>query len=116
MVPRALTAAAVAVDNFSEDLSIGELVLSRGERARRVLGWTSLIGASLLVSAVVGWLALRNADPALVGVLQATGAGAILYLTVTALVPPAEEYQYEGSGSLAAGAGFLAILLLSEGT
>jgi len=51
-----------------------------------------------------------------VGVLQATGAGAILYLTVTALVPPAEEYQYEGSGSLAAGAGFLAILLLSEGT
>jgi len=53
VVPRALTAAAVAVDNFSEDLSIGELVLSRGERARRVLGWTSLIGASLLVSAVV---------------------------------------------------------------
>lgn len=114
----ALIAAAIAVDNFSEGLSIGELVRSRaglgGLGAQRVLGWTSLVGASLLASAVVGWLVLRDAGTTIVGVLQAAGAGGMLYLTVTALVPPSEEQQYQGSGALATGGGFLIILLLSE--
>jgi ZIP family zinc transporter len=114
----ALIAAAIAVDNFSEGLSIGELVVGKpgGEPGgpRRVLGWTSLVGASLLVSAVVGWLLLRNAGESLVGLLQAAGAGGMLYLTVSALVPPSEEQQYQGSGALATGAGFLVILFLTE--
>jgi ZIP family zinc transporter len=114
----ALIAAAIAVDNFSEGLSIGELVVGYADRdtpkARRVLGWTSLVGASLLVSAVLGWLLLRDAGGELVGLLQATGAGGMLYLTVSALVPPSEEQQYQGSGALATGAGFLVILFLTE--
>lgn len=114
----ALIAAAIAVDNFSEGLSIGELIASDRTRgpnvARRVLKWTGLVGVSLLASAVLGWLALRDAGPALVGLLQAVGAGGMLYLTVSALVPPSEEQQYEGSGALATGTGFLVILLLTE--
>lgn len=114
----ALIAAAIAVDNLSEGLSIGELVLSGrgvgGGGARRVLAWTSLVGGSLLVSAVVGWLLLRDAGPALVGVLQAAGGGGMLYLTASALVPPSEEQQYQGSGALATGAGFLVVLVLTE--
>ena len=114
----ALIAAAIAVDNFSEGLSIGELVVGRqgGERGatRQVLGWTGLVGASLLVSAILGWLLLREAGGSLVGLLQATGAGGMLYLTVSALVPPSEEQQYQGSGALATGAGFLVILFLTE--
>jgi ZIP family zinc transporter len=114
----ALIAAAIAVDNFSEGLSIGELVVGpRGGEpgaTRRVLGWTGLVGASLLVSAVLGWLLLREAGGSLVGLLQATGAGGMLYLTVSALVPPSEEQQYQGSGALATGAGFLVILFLTE--
>jgi ZIP family zinc transporter len=114
----ALIAAAIAVDNLSEGLSIGELVLSGRvpgkANARRVLGWTSLVGLSLLGSALLGWLALRDAGPGLVGVLQAGGAGGMLYLTVSALVPPSEEQQYQGSGALATGAGFITILLLAE--
>jgi ZIP family zinc transporter len=113
-----LIAAAIAVDNLSEGLSIGELVLSGreagGSSGRRVLGWTALVGASLLVSAVAGWLALRDAGGGVVGVLQAAGAGGMLYLTVSALVPPSEERQYQGSGALATGAGFLVMLLLVE--
>ena len=113
-----LIAAAIAVDNLSEGLSIGELVLSGRApgraSARRVLGWTALVGLSLLASAVVGWLALRDAGAALVGVLLAAGGGGMLYLTVSALVPPAEERQYQGSGALATGVGFLALLLLAE--
>jgi ZIP family zinc transporter len=113
-----LIAAAIAVDNLSEGLSIGELVLSGRApgraSVRRVLGWTALVGMSLLASAVVGWLALRDAGGGLVGVLQAAGGGGMLYLTVSALVPPAEERQYQGSGALATGAGFLVMLLLVE--
>ena len=114
----ALIAAAIAVDNLSEGLSIGELVLSRSglgrAAARRVLGWTSVVGASLLTSAVVGWLVLRDAGSTLIGVLQAAGAGGMLYLVVSALVPPSEEQGYQGSGALATGAGFLTILVLTE--
>jgi ZIP family zinc transporter len=113
-----LIAAAIAVDNLSEGLSIGELVLSGRApgraSVRRVLGWTALVGMSLLASAVVGWLALRDAGGGLVGVLQAAGGGGMLYLTVSALVPPSEERQYQGSGALATGAGFLVMLLLVE--
>jgi ZIP family zinc transporter len=113
-----LVAAAIAIDNLSEGLSIGELVLSgRGSgqaSARRVIGWTALVGASLLLSSLVGWLALRDSSDALVGVLQAVGAGGMLYLTVSALVPPSEEQQYQGSGALATGAGFLTILVLTQ--
>ena len=114
----ALIAAAIAVDNLSEGLSIGELVLSGRTTghasAQRVLGWTALVGVSLLASAVVGWLALRDAGGGAVGVLQAAGGGGMLYLTVSALVPPSEERQYQGSGGLATGTGFLVILLLAE--
>ena len=77
--------------------------------------WTSLIGVSLLGSAMVGSLLLRGADPALVGLLLAVGAGGMFYLTATALLPPAAERGYEGSGALAACAGFLVILVLAEG-
>jgi ZIP family zinc transporter len=114
----ALIAAAIAVDNFSEGLSIGELVAGRpggdSRATRQVLGWTGLVGASLLVSAVLGWLLLRDAGGSLVGLLQAAGAGGMLYLTVSALVPPSEEQQYQGSGALATGTGFLVILFLTE--
>ena len=114
----ALIAAAIAVDNLSEGLSIGELVLSSGgdRRAsvRRVIGWTGLVGASVLASALIGWLLLRDAGNDLVGVLQAVGGGGMLYLTASALVPPSEERQYQGSGALATGAGFLTILVLAE--
>ena len=114
----ALIAAAIAVDNLSEGPSIGELVLSgRGSgrtSARRVLGWTSVVGISLFASAVVGWLAFREAGAGLVGLLLALGAGGMLYLTVSALLPPSEEQQYQGSGALATGAGFPPLLLLTE--
>lgn len=111
-----LIAAAIAVDNLSEGMSIGEFVASgkAGRRAvHRIVGWTGLVGASLFVSALIGYLLLRDASPDAIGILQAVGAGGMLYLTVSALVPPSEERQYQGSGALATGSGFLTILLLT---
>jgi ZIP family zinc transporter len=113
-----LIGAAIAIDNISEGMSIGELVFAGGATGRparrRILGWTALIGTSLFVSSLVGWLVLRDAGDGLVGFLLAAGAGGMLYLTVTQLVPPAEERQYEGSAALATWAGFLVMLLLIE--
>ena len=107
---------AIAIDNVSEAMSIGELAFGEGrERVRRrILGWTSLIGASLFVSAMAGWFLLRGLGEAVLGVLFATGAGGMFYLTVTDLIPEAEAHQFQQSAAIAIGAGFLTILVLSE--
>jgi ZIP family zinc transporter len=117
-----LIAAAIAVDNLSEGMSVGEFVVSgrdarepRGRAVRRTLAWTGLIGASLFASACAGWLLLREVAEGPLGLLLAIGGGGMLYLTVSALVPPSEERQYQGSGALATGAGFVTMLLLTAG-
>jgi zinc transporter, ZIP family len=115
---------AIAIDNISEAMSIGEMVGNRkgggddgAKRAhRKVLGWTSLIGVSLFVSACAGWFLLKALPADWLGFLSAAGAGAIFYLAVTNLLPEAESHQYQQSSGLAAAAGFLAILLLTEFT
>lgn len=112
----ALIAAAIAVDNLAEGLSIGEFVVSGRDpgsnRPGRVFRWTATVGLSLFAASVLGYALLKDADPVLVGLLQCAGGGGMMYLTISQLVPPAEERQYQGSGALATGAGFLAILLL----
>ncbi|WP_205960327.1 ZIP family metal transporter [Ramlibacter henchirensis] len=107
---------AIVIDNFSEALSIGDLVLEKGgERpARRILFWTGLIGAALFTSAMAGWLLLRDLPPHMLGLLLATGAGAMFYLVVTELVPEAESHQYQQSAAIAMAAGLLTIFSLSR--
>jgi ZIP family zinc transporter len=107
---------AIMIDNIAESLSIGELVLARrGPRpVQRILFWTSLIGFSLFVSALVGWLLLRDLSPSALGFLLAAGAGGMFYLTVTELVPEAESHQFNQSAAIATAAGFLLIFALSR--
>lgn len=107
---------AIAIDNVSEALSIGYLVHEKGgaHAARRILGWTSLIGAALFASAMAGWFLLRGLSPATLGVLLAAGAGAMFYLTMTELVPEAQSHQYQQSSAIAGAAGLLAIFTLSN--
>ena len=107
---------AIVIDNVSEALSIGQLILEKGgERpARRILGWTGLIGAALFVSAMAGWFLLRSLSQGLLGLLLAGGAGAMFYLTMTELVPEAESHQFQQSSALAAAAGLLVIFSLSH--
>ncbi len=47
------------------------------------------------------------------GILFGAGAGGILYLTVTDLVPEAEERQYQQVPGIAIGVGFICIFALS---
>lgn len=111
-----LVGVAVAIDNVSEALSIGELVRAEGQprAARRVLGWTALIGLAVFGSALMGWSLLRGLPAAGLGVLLAAGAGGMFYLTVTDLVPEAEAHHYQQSAGLAVAAGFLLMLALSQ--
>lgn len=111
-----IVGAAIVIDNASEALSIGDLVREKGgeHQARRILGWTGLIGASLFVAAMAGWFLLGNLSKPTLGLLLAAGAGAMFYLTMTELVPEAESHQFQQSSAIAAGLGLLVIFALSN--
>jgi zinc transporter, ZIP family len=111
-----LIAFAIVIDNFSEGLSIGEIIRNeKGERsqAARILGWTGLIGAAVLVSTLAGWFLLRGMSQPVLGFLFGVGAGGMFYLTVTDLVPEAEERQYQQIAAVAMGVGFMLLFALS---
>jgi zinc transporter, ZIP family len=113
-----IVGAAIVIDNIAEALSIGELIRAQGDGEKRpvgrVLKWTGLIGASLLSSALIGWFALRGLPKPMLGFLFAVGGGGMFYLTVTDLVPEAEERHYQQSAAVAMGLGFMTIFALSE--
>lgn len=113
-----IVAVAILIDNVSEALSIGELIISdrsaQPSPRLKVLGWTSAIGASLLISSLAGWFLLRGIPKPALGTMFAVGAGAMFYLTVSDLLPEAEGHQYQQSAAIAAGLGFLTIFALSE--
>lgn len=112
-----VVALAIAIDNLAEGMSVGELIRDETpDRARampRVLAWTGTIGLALFVSSMVGWFALRGVPPTVLSALLAAGAGAMLYLTLSSLVPEGEARQYQGSATLASGVSFTIILVLS---
>jgi ZIP family zinc transporter len=110
-----LTGLAIGIDNVAEALSIG--ALQREEDGEHfvwpTLKWTGLIGVTLVTSAMIGWFALRGLSQGVLGFLLAVGAGGMLYLTVTDLIPEAEDHSYQESGAISLAAGFLAIFILS---
>lgn len=108
---------AIVLDNLIEGMSIAEIVRAERTEAatRQIFGWTGLIGLALFVSAVVGWLALREIDDGVMGTLLGVGAGGMFYLTVTDLLPRSAKTQYQQSAALAVAAGFLALFALSGG-
>lgn len=107
---------AIAIDNISESLSIGELVRQEGGpgQNKRILKWTGMIGVSVFTSAMGGWLLLNGLPQRLLGFLLAVGAGGMFYLTVTDLIPEAASRQYLQSAALSVAAGFIVILVFSE--
>ncbi len=114
-----LIALAIVIDNLAEALSIGELIRDqqRHDERRptwRVLKWTGLIGAALFSSAIAGWFFLRGLPQPVLGFLFAAGGGGMFYLTVTDLLPEAEERHYQQSAALAVGAGFMTIFVLGH--
>jgi ZIP family zinc transporter len=113
-----IVALAISLDNISEGMAIAELFREEaggdGRQARRLaLVWTALIGLALFIPAVVAWLVLREIPTELHGVLVAAGGGAMLYLTLSDLLPEGQERQYQQSSALAAGTAVAMVLVVS---
>jgi ZIP family zinc transporter len=108
-----VAAVAIGIDNLAEGMSVGELIRTetpnRALAMPRVLAWTGTIGLALFVSSVVGWLAFRDVPLPVLAALVAAGAGAMLYLALSSLVPEGEARQYQGSATLA---GCIALALI----
>ncbi|YBV93869.1 ZIP family metal transporter (plasmid) [Phyllobacteriaceae bacterium JZ32] len=111
-----ITGLAIAIDNIAEALSIGELQREEDKEHYTwpIIKWTGLIGISVFGSALAGWFLFRDLPENVLGFLLATGAGGMFYLTVTDLVPEAEEHHYQESAAISVAAGFLTIFVLSE--
>ena len=109
---------AICIDNVSEALSIGALAREQegdeGKGKRQTLFWTTAIGVSLFASAMAGWFLLQGVPLEVLAFLLALGGGAMFYLTVTDLLPNAEQHQYQQSSAWAALAGFLIAFILSQ--
>lgn len=110
-----LIAASITLDNLTEGMAIGALAVEEGAEAggERAIKWSSMIGISLFGSAAASWLFLRSVPDTALGALVAIGAGGMLYLTVTGLIPKAEQRHYLHSSALALTVGFVAIFVLA---
>jgi ZIP family zinc transporter len=73
-----------------------------------------VIGASVLVSALAGWLFLHRLPQPVLGVLLSAGAGRMFYLTMTDLVPEAEERQDQQLPAITMGIGFMIVFAISR--
>lgn len=116
-----LVALAITIDNVSEALSIGEIIRSESaddprRQRRRIMGWTGLIGVALFGSALAGWFFLRGLSGTALGFLFAAGGGGMFYLTVTDLIPEAEERHYQQSAAIAMAVGFMMTFVLASYT
>lgn len=113
-----IIALTIAVDNFAEGLAIGAVMRNRG-RARkrataRTLGWTSLIGGTVVVAALTAWILFSGAGREVVAILLSFVAGGLLYLTITQIIPEAQVLRHEREVGISAGLGFIAVLVLSS--
>jgi zinc transporter, ZIP family len=68
---------------------------------------------ALLGSALVGWFFLQGLSQSVLGFLLDSGGGGMFYLTVTDLIPEAEERHYQQSAAVAIAVGFMLIFILS---
>lgn len=104
--------AAIAISNLPEGLSSTAGMKAAGRSARYVaLTWTGALLATVL-SAVLGYLALRDAGPATIAVITTVAAGGILAMVCNTMIPEAfaEDRRFTG---LLATLGFLAAFALS---
>jgi len=76
--------------------------------------WTGLIGISLLGSALAGWFLFRGLPQPVLGFFFASGGGSMFYLTMSDLVPEAEQRHYQQSAALAIRAGFMTVFVLGH--
>jgi ZIP family zinc transporter len=115
LVAGLIIALGVTLDNLTEGMSIGELARreARDGLRRTVMTWAGAVAVTTVVTAVLGWLAVTHVPPLLLAGAFGAGAGILLYLALAQLIPQAEAQQYQRSSTLAAGAAFSVVFVLS---
>ncbi|KUH88168.1 MULTISPECIES: ZIP family zinc transporter [unclassified Mycobacterium] len=98
--------AAVFISNLPEGLSSAAGMKQADRSARYVFGVWGAIAVISGISAMLGYVLLANASPALVAVITAVAAGAILAMIADTMVPEAFEEAHILTGVITA-VGFL---------
>lgn len=106
--------AAVIISNVPEGLASTDDMKRAGKPAAQVFGIWGGIAAISGLSALFGYLALRDAPGELVAVVTAVAAGGILSMLSDTMIPEAFEEQHMLTGLIAA-LGFLAAFVLHHG-
>jgi len=104
---------AIFLSNVPEGLSSAAGMRRAGRRVRYTFGVWGGIAFTLGLAAVVGNVLFSSASPMIIAATLALGAGAILAMVVTTMIPEAFEHTQHFSGLIAV-AGFLLAFLLSK--
>jgi zinc transporter, ZIP family len=106
------TVAAVFLSNIPESLSAATGLRKAGHSARWILGLWLAVAVVSALAAAVGYAALGDASPSVVGFFQAFAAGAILTMLADTMMPEAFEHGGQVAG-LVTLLGFALAFLLS---
>lgn len=104
--------AAVFLSNVPESMSAAVGLRRAGRSPGWILGLWVAVAAVSAVAAAVGYGALQNADPVVIGSIQAFAAGAILTMLADTMMPEAFEEGGRTVGLLTC-LGFVAAFLLT---
>ncbi len=104
--------AAVFLSNIPESMSAAVGLRKAGRSARWILGLWVAVAVVSAVAAGAGYDTLQNADPVLIGSIQAFAAGAILTMLADTMMPEAFEEGGRTVGLLTC-LGFAAAFLIS---
>ena len=108
-------AVAIAIHNIPEGLAVSAPIFYATKSRKKAFVWSFLSGLSEPIGALIGYFVLRSIfNEATFGVIFASVAGIMVYISLDELLPTAEEYgeHHLAIGGLIAGMFIMAVSLL----
>jgi len=108
-------AVAIAIHNIPEGLAVSAPIFYATKSRKKAFVWSFLSGLSEPIGALIGYFVLRSIfNEATFGVIFASVAGIMVYISLDELLPTAEEYgeHHLAIGGLIAGMFIMAVSLV----
>jgi ZIP family zinc transporter len=108
-------AVAIAIHNIPEGLAVSAPIFYATKSRKKAFVWSFLSGLSEPIGALIGYFVLRSIfNEATFGVIFASVAGIMVYISLDELLPTAEEYgeHHLAIGGLIVGMFIMAVSLL----
>ena len=108
-------AVAIAIHNIPEGLAVSAPIFYATKSRKKAFVWSFLSGLAEPIGALIGYFVLRSIfNEATFGVIFASVAGIMVYISLDELLPTAEEYgeHHLAIGGLIAGMFIMAVSLL----